>query len=427
MKVPAKYLVSALFLASSALIAQNNQTGACDPSVTTCSTSNQNVGNISPISTATNSTSGAAQSNNSADANGAQVNPTINNTPQQEQSQGNASQTLGNAQQTNQGGNTSGQITGGNTQSGASANGNQSANNSSAAVGPTSSNSGGNKTTSGATATTGNNTNKNTATGGKATGGVASSVAQSAGGAGGAGGVASTVTQSTTTNTSTSSQLSQSSNTNGSVNGGATTVDTGSHAVDSGNSTVRVNYTPSVVPESAPSIVASANVIVSEGHCGPLQAVVHHDINGVVVGFFKNGTINLGVTDEIVPAPGAPFNKLDRMDGIEGYELYGHQVVTFASVIGLASGKNAAAGGFAGSGASGQAGLGTTNSMQRLVTTVQLVSCLYERVAITHPVTPAIALAPPVVETPTPTATVEVPVSTPAPKKIHHKAIPACK
>jgi hypothetical protein len=422
-----------ILLSSSMLLAQNTQTGSCPTGTTTCSSSNQEVGNISPTSTATNSTSTAAQSNNSANANGAQVNPTINNNPQQEMSQGSATQS-------NQGGNTSGTVNGGNTASSADGNKSSNANQSSvgntttgpsiSSVGPTSSNSGGNVSTTGPSTatstannggnTTGDNKNSNTNQGGNTNSSNKNTAAGGAGGAGGQGGSATGGTatggKSSANGTNTSTVSTASSNQNGSVTGGATTVDTGSHAVDSGNTSYnsKVLFIPSVVPDSAPSILGVGQIVVNAGHCGPLQQIVHHQVEGVTMGYFKQGKIDLGTTDEIVPmGQGHPaFDKVPREDGVEGYSLYGDQVVTYASVIGVAAAKNIALGGGGGGGSWGQGGAGQSSSMQRMVVTVQLIYCHYADVAIVKPA-------------PVPTVT-QVPMYSPVNTSDYIKTIPIC-
>lgn len=144
-----------------------------------------------------------------------------------------------------------------------------------------------------------------------------------------------------------------------------------------------------MVPPSTPSILGVGQIVVTAGKCGPLVAVEHDDVHGVVLGYFHTGTVDLGQTDRVVPFRDAAghiqqWNKEPRMDGVDGYDLYGDQVTLVSSVLGVAGAKNLALGGGTGNGSWGQGGAGQSSSMQRLVSQVQIVPCLYAEVAVKH-------------------------------------------
>lgn len=140
----------------------------------------------------------------------------------------------------------------------------------------------------------------------------------------------------------------------------------------------RVTFIPPVVPPTPPSHVAIGNIIKETLACGPLQKVVKTPITGTSRGLFSRTTVNQGYTYDLEPFIDNDGNMVDyrRVYNPDGsIQLFGHQVVMFATIVGLSSGGNFAIGGGGGGGAWGQGGFGTSSSNTRLVTNIQLVQC----------------------------------------------------
>jgi hypothetical protein len=197
------------------------------------------------------------------------------------------------------------------------------------------------------------NTNTNTAAGGK--GGSSTSIAAggSASGGNAKGGSASS----------------------GSDANGTNSVDASDHAVS--NTNVHELFIPPVVPPTPPSSLAVGNVVVETSACGPLQRVIKEPVNGTFYGLFKNSKTPLGFTEELAPYvdQNGDVQEYKKVLNDDGYVLFGHQVTTYTAILGVSAARSSAVGGGAGSGAWGQAGLGTTSSNQRLVTNIILRSC----------------------------------------------------
>jgi hypothetical protein len=177
---------------------------------------------------------------------------------------------------------------------------------------------------------------------------------------------------------------------------GATTSNSGGNTLGSdasnsgGNSTTNVDasdrsiyrskaiFIPPVVPGTPPSQLAVGNIIKETSACGPLQRIVRLQVNGTFIGLFRNASVPQGFSDDIEPYRDDAGNIVDyrteRMaDG--DVRMFGHQVVMFTTVIGVASNRNIALGGGGGGGSWGQAGMGSSSSNQRLVTNIQLRDC----------------------------------------------------
>lgn len=140
----------------------------------------------------------------------------------------------------------------------------------------------------------------------------------------------------------------------------------------------RVTFIPPVVPPTPPSHVAIGNIIKETLACGPLQKVVKTPITGTSRGLFSRTTVNQGYTYDLEPFIDNDGNMVDyrRVYNPDGsIQVFGHQVVMFATIVGLSSGGNFALGGGGGGGGWGQAGFGTSSSNTRLVTNIQLVQC----------------------------------------------------
>ena len=102
-------------------------------------------------------------------------------------------------------------------------------------------------------------------------------------------------------------------------------------------------------------------------------------VDGTFIGLFGKSRVEQGFSDELAPFLDADGRRLTYReepiaDG-SGVKLYGHQVIMFTTVVGVASNRNVAIGGGGGGGGWGQGGMGSSSSNQRMVTTVQLREC----------------------------------------------------
>lgn len=177
---------------------------------------------------------------------------------------------------------------------------------------------------------------------------------------------------------------------------GATTSSSGGNMLGSdasnsgGNSTTNVDasdrsvyrskaiFIPPVVPGTPPSQLAVGNIIKETSACGPLQHIVRQQVNGTFIGLFRNASVPQGFSDDLEPYRDAAGNTVDyRMERMPDGDIrmFGHQVVMFTTVIGVASNRNIALGGGGGGGSWGQGGMGSSSSNQRMVTNIQLRDC----------------------------------------------------
>lgn len=153
-------------------------------------------------------------------------------------------------------------------------------------------------------------------------------------------------------------------------------------------------FIPSVIPGTPSSTVAVGNIIKETTACGPLQAVVKTPIVGVFNGLIRSSNVQQGYTYDLAPYVDARGAVQDRhiVVGADGVtRALGHQAVIFATVVGVSGNRNIALGGGGNEGAWGQGGMGSSAAMTQLVTSIQLKSCelgTYERVPVT-PVIPS--------------------------------------
>ena len=166
-------------------------------------------------------------------------------------------------------------------------------------------------------------------------------------------------------------------NSSGVSTSGNSNVDASDRSVT--NYTSKTLFIPPVVPPTPPSQVAIGNIIKETLACGPLQMVVKTPVIGVSRGLLTKSKVDQGVTYDLAAYTDAQGNivdyrKVDFPDG-SGYKLFGSQVVIFSTIIGVSSGGNFAIGGGGGNQSWGQAGGGTSSSMTRLVTNIQIAQC----------------------------------------------------
>ena len=188
---------------------------------------------------------------------------------------------------------------------------------------------------------------------------------------------------------------------NQSLNGGATTVtptqiastsaknsaETGSNTsvtnVDAADrSTTNYRSVALVLPSvgvTAPSTVAVGNIIKETMACGVLQSVQRDTVKGTYMGLFKRSQIDLGTDDSLVPFTNETGEEVyyKRVLGSDGkYRLMGHQPIIYTTVLSVSGARNLSLGGGGSQQEWGQAGVGASSAMNRLVSKIQLRSCV---------------------------------------------------
>ena len=187
---------------------------------------------------------------------------------------------------------------------------------------------------------------------------------------------------------------------NQSLNGGATTVtptqiastsaknsaETGSNTsvtnVDAADrSTTDYRSVALVLPSvgvTAPSTVAVGNIIKETMACGVLQSVQRDTVKGTYLGLFKRSQIDLGTDDSLVPFTNETGEEVyyKRVLGSDGkYRLMGHQPIIYTTMLSVSGARNLSLGGGGSQQEWGQAGVGASSAMNRLVSKIQLRSC----------------------------------------------------
>ena len=187
---------------------------------------------------------------------------------------------------------------------------------------------------------------------------------------------------------------------NQSLNGGATTVkptqiastsaknsaETGSNTsatnVDAADrSTTNYRSVALVLPSvgvTAPSTVAVGNIIKETMACGVLQSVQRDTVKGTYLGLFKRSQIDLGTDDSLVPFTNETGEEVyyKRVLGSDGkYRLMGHQPIIYTTMLSVSGARNLSLGGGGSQQEWGQAGVGASSAMNRLVSKIQLRSC----------------------------------------------------
>ena len=187
---------------------------------------------------------------------------------------------------------------------------------------------------------------------------------------------------------------------NQSLNGGATTVtptqiastsaknsaETGSNTsvtnVDAADrSTTNYRSVALVLPSvgvTAPSTVAVGNIIKETMACGVLQSVQRDTVKGTYLGLFTRSQIDLGTDDSLVPFTNETGEEVyyKRVLGSDGkYRLMGHQPIIYTTMLSVSGARNLSLGGGGSQQEWGQAGVGASSAMNRLVSKIQLRSC----------------------------------------------------
>ena len=364
-------LLAGIALLPAPAVSQTTPTSNCPTGTTSCSVSNQNVGDTSNPSTATDTVSTSSQSGTSSTSHASdltispEIKPTIAQNPVNTTTGtitgGNT--TGGNVTGGNTtGGNTTGTVTGGDTTSNSNAMGGASTGNTqtnnidpSANSGTSTSNSGGNML-GGSSANTGpsNATIGNTTAAGGAVGNTSATTGSLTGG-----------TNSTSNTNSTGASNS------------STSIDQSNRSVTANNQ--RWTFIPPIVPPTPPSMLAVGNVVTETGTCGVLQTVVREPVNASYFGVFKTSNVQQGFTERLAPMLDEKGQQIDYrrvlLEDGNGFRLFGHQVTQYTSILGLSGARNLAIGGGGGGGGWGQAGGGSSGSMQQMVTTLQIREC----------------------------------------------------
>ena len=188
---------------------------------------------------------------------------------------------------------------------------------------------------------------------------------------------------------------------NQSLNGGATTVTptqtastSASNSAKTGSNTSTTNVDAAdrsttdyrsvalVLPSvgvTAPSTVAVGNIIKETMACGVLQSVQRDTVKGTYLGLFKRSQIELGTDDSLVPFTNETGEEVyyKRVLGSDGkYRLMGHQPIIYTTVLSVSGARNLSLGGGGSQQEWGQAGVGASSAMSRLVSKIQLRSCV---------------------------------------------------
>ena len=129
---------------------------------------------------------------------------------------------------------------------------------------------------------------------------------------------------------------------------------------------------------TAPSTVAVGNIIKETMACGVLQSVQRDPVKGTYMGLFKRSQIDLGTDDSLVPFTNETGEEVyyKRVLGSDGkYRLMGHQPIIYTTVLSVSGARNLSLGGGGSQQEWGQAGVGASSAMNRLVSKIQLRSC----------------------------------------------------
>ena len=167
---------------------------------------------------------------------------------------------------------------------------------------------------------------------------------------------------------------------NNSAKTGSNTSTTNVDAAD--RSTTNYRSVALVLPSvgvTAPSTVAVGNIIKETMACGVLQSVQRDEVKGTYLGLFKKSEVNLGTDDNLVPfineAGEETYYK--RVLGSDGkYRLMGHQPVIYTTQLSVSGARNISLGGGGSNQEWGQVGAGASSAMTRLVSKIQLRSCV---------------------------------------------------
>lgn len=138
-------------------------------------------------------------------------------------------------------------------------------------------------------------------------------------------------------------------------------------------------FIPAIVPPTPASVQAVGNIVKETTACGPLMSTMREPIFGTIVGAFGGQRqVPQGWQYDLVPVMNPDgtrkmYYEQKLSDG--SVRLYGSQAFITWAVIGTASARNLTIGGGSSEGGWGQGGAGSTASIQRIATNIQLVGC----------------------------------------------------
>lgn len=148
-----------------------------------------------------------------------------------------------------------------------------------------------------------------------------------------------------------------------------TSLSTGGYVYN--NRTLSIRPVQAVTPAAvAPSAFVSRMVDPS---CGPRQVVVAEDVQGRVIGVFRDTMQTIGEDHYLRPAD-LPYRTVEVMPGLR--QLIGHRVHETTAVVTTSASGAFAFGANGSSGAGGSIGGASAGAFQRMVTTIRLQECV---------------------------------------------------
>lgn len=137
------------------------------------------------------------------------------------------------------------------------------------------------------------------------------------------------------------------------------------------NRTLSIRPVQAVAPAAvAPSAFVSRMVDPS---CGPRQVVVAEDVQGRVIGAFRDTMQTIGEDHYLRPAE-LPYRTVEVMPGLR--QLIGHRVHETTAVVTTSASGAFAFGANGSSGAGGSIGGASAGAFQRMVSTIRLQECV---------------------------------------------------
>ena len=148
-----------------------------------------------------------------------------------------------------------------------------------------------------------------------------------------------------------------------------TSLSTGGYVYN--NRTLSIRPVQAVTPAAvAPSAFVSRMVDPS---CGPRQVVVAEDVQGRVIGVFRDTMQTIGEDHYLRPAE-LPYRTVEVMPGLR--QLIGHRVHETTAVVTTSASGAFAFGANGSSGSGGSIGGASAGAFQRMVTTIRLQECV---------------------------------------------------
>lgn len=139
-------------------------------------------------------------------------------------------------------------------------------------------------------------------------------------------------------------------------------------------------YIPAIATPVIPSTNPAANLTTIVGACGPMFSVNREHVHGAFVGLTRTKLIEVGHEDFKAPYVDAngvivKYEAFQQPNG--GWQILGHQAIYTIAVVNVSGSRQLGLGGGGGSAmnwAQGQAG--GSSAMQRMITNIQVESCV---------------------------------------------------